>query len=327
MFMKRTTATLICSLAVLLAGMSTHSEAAPGHKIKCLVLGDGYVSEYAWGKYEESQLPAYHPGNTFFIRGITDYPNRFKRWLGDFQVTRIDLEQQRGPLPLSGVDILIIDDVRQVRLDPWEESIVEYVRQGGGLLVYGGYWGLGGAPKNEYNVATQPNDVSSPLATILPVTMLSAPDWTLKQEGWGPPVVDDPALGEGLDTADWHIYGLHSCEARGKVLARVADRPLVCVSAVGRGNVVVYTGDDLAWIRAGARDNVFCRQSGTLWRRLAQIVLRRDARAIPAVRGPSQTWEKTAAFAHPDQPINFLWGGYFPFTGANDLEHTGRRTW
>ena len=77
----------------------------------CLVLAEGYVSEYAWARYRESQFPIHHPGYDFLIRGLTDHAQRFSRWLEDWEVRRTDLERLQGPLDLSGVDLVILDEV------------------------------------------------------------------------------------------------------------------------------------------------------------------------------------------------------------------------
>lgn len=137
-------------LFVFFATASLRGEAM-GVKRRCLVLADSYVSEYAWGKYDESNWPSYHPSRRFFIRGIMDYPERFEKWLEGWEVERIDLDKHKGPLALNEFDLVIIDDVRQYILDPYEPVIVEFVEQGGSLLYYAGFWGLGGCPKNEYN--------------------------------------------------------------------------------------------------------------------------------------------------------------------------------
>ncbi|MFA6567637.1 MAG: glutamine amidotransferase [Victivallales bacterium] len=310
--------------AVTLLGMTMTESLAAGRS--CLVLADGYVSEYAWGKYDESHYPQYHPGHAFFVRGILDYSGRFGRWLEDYEVERIDLEKHTGALVLDKIDLVVIDDVRQYILAPYEPAIVEYVRRGGALLVYAGYWGLGGAPKDEYNVNKTTNNSHSPLAEILPVEIVGVPDWELKTKLWGSPVFKDMNLFDGMDAFQWKIYGLHACRAKGDVLAEINGKPLICSGVSGKGRMVVYTGDDLAWIRAGGRESIINPFSKSLWRRLARVAVGDDkGRAIPAISDQLPAWEKTAVFAHPDQPVNFVWGGYFPFSGVPELEKSWAR--
>jgi len=287
----------------------------------CLVLADGYVSEYAWGKYDERQFPSDHPGHDFCIRGLLNYKERFNKWLNGWDVKRIDLEKHKGPLPLKGVDLVILDDVRQVVCDPHETALVEFVRKGGGLLVYAGKWGLGGCPKDAYSML---DDVSSfrstPVGEILPVEILKTPDWEplgSKPKQDRNPVFRDAVLGMGIDTAGWQILALHACKPRGDVLAELDGKPLISRSRFEKGSVVVYTGDDLGWVRQGlwsasdGNDNI-SEFSSTLWKRLAALAVG-DTKSIPASAAPATTWQKSPAFAHPDQPMNILWGGYFAY--------------
>ena len=306
-------------VAICLLAMLGTRPAAAGRT--CLVLADGYASEYSWGVYSLDSYPLHHPGHTFLVRGVMDYPDRFRRWLDGYEVKRVDLENHTNPLKLNGVDLVVIDEVRQYVLAPHETAIADYVRRGGSVLIYAGYWGLGGSPKDKFNVNKKVNDPDGPLSRILPVEILRVPDWEMKQESWGNPSSKDGNLLDGMDSSKWRLYGLHTCRAKGKVLAEVDDRPLVVFGDSGKGRVVVYTGDDLAWIRAGGRQGAVNPYSRSLWQRLASLATGDDnIERIRAVSDPSPSWEKTAAFAHPDQPINFLWGGFCCFLGMPELE-------
>jgi hypothetical protein len=310
-------ATSMLALGLLVGGLSDVRAASVRH---CLVLADGYVSEYAWGGYQEAQFPLHHPSHDVLMRGLLQDADRFSRWLPAeaWQVQRLDLEKQRGTLPLRGVDLVILDDVRQCVCDPYEPALVEFVRQGGALLVYAGHWGLGGCPKTEYCVPTVVSSYAkTPLGAILPVAITATPDLEMlsaKPEAARHPVFLDAALGAGIDVAAWQVFGLHACAPRGETLAELDGRPLVSRGSFGAGHVVVYSGDDFAWVRAGttAHVNAF---GGTLWRRLAALAVG-DREPVPALAEAPPSWEKPPAFAHPDQPMNFQWGGYFYWDGA-----------
>jgi len=279
----------------------------------CIVLADGYVSEYAWAKYQEASFPLHHPGHEFFVRGLLQHAQRFDRWLIDWRVVRVDLEQHRDALDITGVDLIILDDVRQSVCDPHEPTLIQFVRDGGGLLVYAGRWGLGGCPKTEYSV---PEELSSyegsALASILPVNILKTPDLEAlpkgEEETRRPRLLDED-LAEGIDTGGWQLAALHVCEAREEALASVAGKPLVCEGQWGSGRVVVYTGDDLAWVRSSKSSSVN-PFAGALWRRLAARAGGVQPTRAEALPEPPPTWSKPPAFAHPDQPMNFHWGGY-----------------
>jgi hypothetical protein len=300
------------TLGLFMGGLATVHATPLRH---CLVLADGLVSEYSWGGYQESQFPLHHPSHDFLVRGLLHDADRFQRWLpaDTWEVQRLDLEKQRGTLPLQGVDLVILDDVRQCVCDPYEPALVEYVRQGGALLVYGGRWGLGGCPKSEYCVPTVVSSYEkTPLGAILPLQIAVTPDLEMlgaKPEPARHPVFVNTALGAGIDVAAWQVLGLHAGTPRGETLATLDGRPLISRGRFGAGRVVVYSGDDFAWVRVGteAHINAF---GGTLWRRLVALAVG-DRGAIPAQAEPALTWEKPPAFAHPDQPMNFQWGGYF----------------
>lgn len=301
-------ALLLCLLIPLLTLAGGTAMAAPR---TCLVLSDGRVCEYAWGKYAENTFPMHHPGHDCTIRGLLDHDNRFARWLTGWEVTRIDLERHHGALALSGVDLVVLDDVRQAVCDPYEPALVEHVKAGGGLLVYGGFFGLGGCAKTEYSVEqTVSSYQHSALGQVLPVEITATPDWAIvKEPVASTPVLTDAALGEGLAAPDWRIFARHACRARGEVLATLGDLPLIVSGTLGRGHIIVYTGDDLGWVRAGQKSN-WSPYAGTLWRRLAARAVA-DTTPVAALADPAPAWEKPAAFAHPDQPMNFQWGGAF----------------
>ena len=177
----------------------------------CLVLAEGYVSEYAWARYQEAQFPLHHPGYDFLIRGITQHADRFTSWLSGWKVRRVDLERLQGPLDLADVDLVILDDVRQCVCDPHEPTLVEYVRGGGAVVFYAGRWGLGGCPKTEYSV---PEEVSSfqdtPLGAILPVEITATPDLEMLTGASAEaqrPEFSDASLGAGIDTGGWRLLG------------------------------------------------------------------------------------------------------------------------
>lgn len=299
--MKRRVAIMSVLSGIILLGGVMKSQAAD--KKTCLVLAEGYVSEYIGGEYHEGG-PSEHPGDEYYVRGVLEYASRFNRWLEGWTVQWIDLERQKGPLKLDGVDLVILDDVRQSVCGPYEQDLIQFVKQGGGLLVYGGAWGLGGRPKTNLSVTKEISSYQrSSLAAILPVEIIATPDLTKAEHK---PMFVDPAVGAGIQAPDWTVFGFHACKNRGTAVAELDGKPFIAWHQVGKGRVVVYTGDDLAWIRSrkGLNVNPF---AGTLWRRLAALATGATAE-IPATADPAITWEKSPVFAHPDQQVNFMWG-------------------
>ena len=168
---------LYCGLVLVWATTQAHAggQTLPPETPRMLVLSDGYVSEYAWPKYDPGINTNDHPVYDFCVRGLMEYPQRFSRWLKGCDVKRINLDKHQGPLRFGGVDLVILDDVCQSVCDPYETAIMEYVRQGGGLLVYSGLYGLGG---HEDKYLTNPYASSfqhTPLGQILPVRIKLSP--------------------------------------------------------------------------------------------------------------------------------------------------------
>ncbi len=91
-----------------------------------LVLQDHYQSEYTWAAYQEAVYPMHHPGHHYFISGVLKWHERFGRWLDGWDVRTVDLEQLEEPLDLRGVDLVILDDVRQSVSDPYELALMEF---------------------------------------------------------------------------------------------------------------------------------------------------------------------------------------------------------
>ncbi|MCX5660320.1 MAG: hypothetical protein NTW19_11445 [Planctomycetota bacterium] len=297
---------MLAALLAFVAAAECPAAATPVPRPRVLVLGDGYVSEFAWGKYDESQYPLDHPGREAAIRGWVGQAGRFSRWLEGFEVRRLDLEKQNAPLRFEDVDLVVLDEVRQRVLDPHERALIQFVRGGGGLLVYAGAYGLGGREKNTYYANQEISSYEkSPLGRELPVEILATPSLRPAPAG-AAPQFNDARVGLGLP-ADWRVFASHDVKPRGKVLATLGDRPLIVSGPLGRGRVLVYAGDDLAWGRAGA-DASINAFAGTLWRRLAQLALGVDPVA-PAVRDPAPILERPPAFAHPEMPSNLLWSG------------------
>ena len=318
----RLLARMVCVMIIGLLLVGAGGAAGLSRKGNCLVLSDGYVSEYAWCAYQEASFPADHPGHDFCIRGLLGYNGRFSTWLNGWSVTRIDLEKYQGPLPLKGVDLVVLDDVRQVSCESHEAALLEFVKAGGGLLVYAGKWGLGGSPKDSLSVTSEiSNFRNTPIGKALPVEIVSVPDWDplgSKPIESRTPVFKDAAIGEGIDTANWQVTAIHACKPRGDVLAELDGRPLISRTQFGKGRIVVYAGDDLGWVRQGLwsgteGDANISKYSGTLWKRLAALAVG-DLRSIAASTDAPTTWQKSPAFVHPDQPMNIQWGGYFYYS-------------
>jgi uncharacterized membrane protein len=123
------------------------------------------------------------------------------------------------------------------------ESIRQYVLDGGGLLMFGGYASFAGN-KNLGGFA------GTPVAEVLPVRVSDQDDLVTTSEGLAPEVVkpDHPILA-GIPTI-WPPLGGHNrLEVKpGAVqLMRSGDDPILVVWEVGKGRAAAYTSDAAPW--------------------------------------------------------------------------------
>lgn len=119
------------------------------------------------------------------------------------------------------------------------EMLREYVHNGGGLLMVGGYLSFSG-------VDAKANYARSPIASVLPVEVLQTDDREEHPEGVPVKVLDaeHPALGDV--GSDWPaLLGYNRTIARpdATVLAEVAGDPLVAIMEIGQGRSGVFTSD------------------------------------------------------------------------------------
>lgn len=118
-------------------------------------------------------------------------------------------------------------------------SLAQWIRQGGGLLMIGGYFSFNGLDGRAAFRAT-------PVEDVLPVSCVPGDDRREAPEGGIPDVTapDHPALG-GVGTSWPQLLGWNRTEPRddSDVLARVAGDVLVAVHDVEQGRSAVFTSD------------------------------------------------------------------------------------
>jgi uncharacterized membrane protein len=119
------------------------------------------------------------------------------------------------------------------------EAVEQYVREGGGLLMIGGYLSFAGIDaKARYQ--------GTPVETALPVTISVHDDRAERPEGVRPQVTHDahPVLA-GLP-AEWPaLLGYNQLTAKpdAEVLARCGDDPLLAVGTHGAGRSAAFASD------------------------------------------------------------------------------------
>ncbi|WP_120005170.1 glutamine amidotransferase [Nesterenkonia muleiensis] len=144
--------------------------------------------------------------------------------------------------------------------------IRDYVMDGGGLLMVGGYLSFSGIDAKAHYAHT-------PIAELLPVEVLETDDRTERPEGAEISVVapEHPALG-GVGTEWPPLLGFNRTEIRptAELLATVDGYPLVAVTRTGAGRSGVFTSD-LAphW---ASPEFVEWQGYGQLWRALSSWI-------------------------------------------------------
>jgi len=116
--------------------------------------------------------------------------------------------------------------------------IKEYVENGGGLIMAGGYMsfqGINGAAMYQ----------RTPIADVLPVKMMSSDDRCERPEGVKPRKTKEHTITEDLPDEWPHLLGYQLVEAKeeAQTLALVDDDPLLVVGSHGKGRCVAFTTD------------------------------------------------------------------------------------
>jgi uncharacterized membrane protein len=140
--------------------------------------------------------------------------------------------------------------------------IKEYVSQGGGLVMAGGYLSFQGI----YGSARYHR---TPIEEVLPVSMLAMDDRIERPEGVNPNVVkQDHPITKGLDGAWPYLLGFNEVKPKesADVLALVGEYPLLVAGAFGKGRAVAWTSDvGPHWC---PKDFVDWPGYGQLWQRI-----------------------------------------------------------
>lgn len=153
---------------------------------------------------------------------------------------------------LSGYDVVVLSDIgaNSFLLPPatWVGgrksgnallALAEWTRGGGGLMMAGGYLSFQG-------FQARANFARTPVADVLPVTMLDCDDRVETPQG-APVAVVDPThpVGAAWPAGAPELLGYNQVQARpdAHVVATVGDDVLVATRTVGAGRSLVWTSD------------------------------------------------------------------------------------
>ena len=218
-------------------------------EIKVLLVGESWVSNSTHLKgFDLFVSTHYATGGDFLIGALSS---------GGIEVVhQPSHEAARGfPLELSRLeqfDVIILSDIgANTLLLPPEvflegkrvpnrlELIKEYVGNGGGLIMAGGYLSFQGI----YGSARYHR---TPVEDVLPVALLAVDDRVEKPEGVNPRVKKaEHTILQGV-AGDWpYLLGFNEVipKEEGEVLVAVGENPLLVTGSFGKGRSVAWTSD------------------------------------------------------------------------------------
>ena len=218
-------------------------------EIKVLLVGESWVSSSTHLKgFDFFVSTHYATGGDFLIGALSS---------GGIEVVHQPSHEAARAFPLElnklkEYDVIILSDIgANTLLLPPEvflegqrvpnrlELIKEYVRNGGGLIMAGGYLSFQGI----YGSARYHR---TPIEEVLPVTLLPVDDRVEKPEGINPHVTKpEHPIVRGIDREWPYLLGFNEVvpKANGEVLAAVGEHPLLVTGGFGKGRSVAWTSD------------------------------------------------------------------------------------
>jgi uncharacterized membrane protein len=217
--------------------------------LRVLVVGESWIKHTIHMKgFDQFHSTEYEEGAGVFLDSLAN---------AGFDVTYLRAHEISGKFPktraeLDGYDVVVISDVGANSFLLCDETflrseisvnrlalLVEYVKDGGGLVMVGGYMSFTGIDgRARYGM--------SPLAEVLPVAMLDYDDRVEVPEGLfaSVDVADHDVLGG--TPAEWPPllgYNRLIAKADSTVVARTGEDPLLVVGDVGSGRSVAFASD------------------------------------------------------------------------------------
>lgn len=217
--------------------------------LRVLVAGESWIKHTVHLKgFDQFQTTEYEEGAGVFLTALDD---------SGFAVTYIRAHEISARFPksadeLAAFDVVVLSDIGSNSFLLSDETflrsevtanklgvLAEWVRAGGGLVMVGGYMSFTGIDgRARYGM--------SPLAPVLPVTMLDHDDRVEVPEGVVPvvDVPDHPAV-DGAPGPWPIVLGYNRLVARpgSTVITRCGDDPLLAVGAAGSGRAVAFASD------------------------------------------------------------------------------------
>lgn len=217
--------------------------------MRVLLAGESWISQSTHFKgFDSFSSVTFHSGADDFIAAAATEGIQIE------QMYAHDVPQKfpRTVEALSEYDVVILSDIgaNSFVLPPetWLDGqssdnpllgLADWTRQGGSLMMAGGYLSFQG-------FQARANFARSPIASVLPVTMLDCDDRVETPQGAPPEVVmpDHPIARSWPGKAPELLgYNIVSARPEADVVATVAGDVLIATMEVGEGRSLVWTSD------------------------------------------------------------------------------------
>lgn len=219
------------------------------HSAKVLVVGESWIKHTIHMKgFDQFHSTEYEEGASVFLESLES---------SGFDVTYLRAHEISSRFPASAeeleqFDVVVLSDVgsnsflltddtflRSIRGTNRLQLLCDFVRAGGGLLMVGGYMSFTGIDgRARYGM--------SPLADVLPVSMLDVDDRVESPEGVVAAFDAPEHEVLGGSPAEWPaLLGYNRVVAKpdSTVVARSGVDPLLVVGEVGAGRAVAFASD------------------------------------------------------------------------------------
>ncbi|MHB8531209.1 MAG: glutamine amidotransferase [Solirubrobacteraceae bacterium] len=216
--------------------------------MKVLLAGETWISHKIDVKgFSSYSTGAFGEGQTELVEALEAYGHEVTHIANHVAVEQFPWSAGE----LSAYDVVMLSDISadtlQIHPDCFDRGqrtpdrlrlIADFVDNGGGLLMVGGYMSFSGLEGKARYQAT-------PLASVLPVEMLGYDDRVETPEGVHPVKVADHELLGGVE-GDWpHFLGYNLLRngSSGTVLLEVDSAPMLVVGEHGRGRTAAFASD------------------------------------------------------------------------------------
>lgn len=216
---------------------------------RILLAGESWISQATHIKgFDEFSSTTFHTGADAFIAAAAEHDIAVE------QMYAHDVPDSfpRSEAELAPYDAVILSDIGYnsfvLPTATWLSgrsmpnpliALADWTRAGGGLMMAGGYLSFQG-------FQARANFVRSPLADVLPVTMLEGDDRVEAPQGAPVEVVDaSHPIGAAVGAGAPHLLGYNLVHAKpdASVVATVGGDLLIATASVGAGRSLVWTSD------------------------------------------------------------------------------------